>query len=50
MGMYLNPRNKGFQEILQSEYIDKTGWIALVNKTLGTMDKLSCIKIGRAHV
>lgn len=43
MGMYLNPGNRGFQEILQSEYVDKTGLIALVNKTLGTMEKLSCI-------
>ena len=37
MGMYLNPGNKGFQEILQSEYVDKTGLIALVNQTVGTM-------------
>ncbi len=25
MGTYLNPGNEGFQEILQSEYVDKTG-------------------------
>ena len=43
MGNYLNPGNKGFQEILQSEYVDKTGLIALVNKTVGTMQKLTCI-------
>ena len=43
MGTYLNPGNKGFQEILQSEYVDKTSLIALVNKTVGTMEKLSCI-------
>lgn len=43
MGTYLNPGNKGFQEILQSEYVDKTGLIALVNKTVGTMEKLTCI-------
>jgi len=43
MGIYLNPGNKGFQEILQSEYVDKTGLIALVNKTIGTIGKLSCI-------
>ncbi len=43
MGMYLNPGNKGFQEILQSDYVDKTGLIALVNKTVGTMEKLTCI-------
>ena len=43
MGTYLNPGNKGFQEILQSEYVDKTGLIALVNKSVGTMEKLICI-------
>ncbi|MDE7352970.1 MAG: AAA family ATPase [Acetatifactor sp.] len=43
MGTYLNPGNNGFQEILQSEYVDKTGLITLVNKTIGTMGKLTCI-------
>ncbi len=43
MGIYLNPGNKGFQEILQSEYVDKTGLIALVNKTVGTTGKLTCV-------
>ncbi len=43
MGIYFNPGNKGFQEILQSDYVDKTGLIALVNKTVGTMEKLTCI-------
>ena len=43
MGIYLNPGNQGFQEILQLEYVDKTGLIALVNKTVGTMEKLTCI-------
>lgn len=43
MGIYLNPGNKGFQEILQSDYVDKTGLIALINKSIGTMGKLTCI-------
>ncbi len=43
MGTYLNPGNQGFQEILQSDYVDKTGLIAVVNKTVGTMEKLTCI-------
>lgn len=42
MGIYLNPGNKGFQEILQSEYVDKTGLIELINRTVGTMEKLIC--------
>ena len=43
MGTYLNPGNNGFREILQSEYVDKTGLIALINTTAGTMEKLICI-------
>lgn len=43
MGTYLNPGNKGFQKILQSEYVDKTGLITLINKTVGTMGMLTCV-------
>ena len=43
MGTYINPGNRGFQEILQSGYVDKTNLISLVNKSVGTMEKLSCI-------
>ncbi len=42
MGTYYNPGNKGFQKILQSEYVDKTGLIALINKTIGTTEMLTC--------
>ncbi|MCM1026486.1 MAG: AAA family ATPase [Roseburia sp.] len=43
MGIYLNPGNKGFQEIIQAEYVDKTGLIAVINKSVETMGKLICI-------
>ncbi len=43
MGTYLNPGNSGFYEILQSEYVDKTGLISVVNQTIGTKKKLTCI-------
>lgn len=43
MGTYLNPGNEGFQKILQTEYVDKTGLITLINNTVGTMDMLTCI-------
>ena len=43
MGTYLNPGNSGFAEILQSEYVDKTGLISLINSTIGTKKKLTCI-------
>lgn len=43
IGTYLNPGNEGFRKILQSEYVDKTGLIALINKTIGTMEMLTCV-------
>lgn len=43
MGTYLNPGNSGFAEILQSDYVDKTGLISLINRTIGTKKKLNCI-------
>lgn len=43
MGVYLNPGNSGFAEILQTDYVDKTGLIGLINRTIGTKKKLTCI-------
>lgn len=43
MGTYLNPGNSAFEEVLRSEYVDKTGMIALINQSLGTLQKLTCI-------
>ncbi len=43
MGTYLNPGNKGFQKILHSEYVDKTGLIAVINQAIGTTGMLTCI-------
>ena len=43
MGTYLNPGNSGFAEILNSHYVDKTGLIRLINSTIGTKQKLTCI-------
>lgn len=43
MGIYLDPGNSGFQEVVRSEYVDKTGLIDLVNHTIGTRAKLTCI-------
>ena len=43
MGVYLNPGNEGFRRITESEYIDKTGMIRLINKSIGTMKNLICI-------
>ena len=43
MGLYLNPGNAGFAEVLKSKYIDKTMLISQINKTIGTKNKLTCI-------
>ena len=43
MGRYLNLGNAGFQAIRKSRYVDKTGMLAFINSTLGTMDKLTCV-------
>ena len=43
MGFYINPGNENFKEILNDEYIDKTGLISLINKTIDKNDRLTCI-------
>ena len=43
MGTYLNPGNSGFEEIRGSYYVDKSGLISLINQTIGTKQKLTCI-------
>ena len=43
MGTYLNPGNSGFARIINSDYIDKTGMIALLNRTIETTKSLTCI-------
>lgn len=43
MGMYLNPGNSSFSRILKTDYIDKTGLIALINKRVDTEHSLICV-------
>ena len=43
MGIYVNPGNLAFAEIADADYVDKTGLIALINKTIGKKNKLTCI-------
>ena len=43
MGTYLNPGNGGFAEILTDKYIDKTGLINVINGTIDTRRKLTCV-------
>jgi hypothetical protein len=43
MGLYINKGNEGFRQIRNSEYVDKSGLISVVNKTLFTERKMSCV-------
>lgn len=42
-GRYVNPGNKAFQLISNSNYVDKTMLIDLLNARIGTTDRLVCI-------
>lgn len=43
MGNYLNPGNSGFTGIRNDIYVDKTGLIALINQTIDTPRRLTCV-------
>ena len=43
MGIYINRGNADFRETLNSEYVDKTGLIGVVNQLLFTRQKFSCV-------
>ena len=43
MGLYINTGNSGFRESRNGEYVDKSGLIAVVNATLETRQKFSCV-------
>ena len=43
MGTYINIGNAGFQSARNSEYVDKSGLISVVNKSLFTEHRFSCV-------
>lgn len=43
MGTYINKGNESFISALNGEYIDKTGLIAEINKTLNTERRYTCV-------
>ncbi len=43
MGNYLNPGNSGFSGIRNDIYVDKSGLIGLINQTIDTPRRLTCI-------
>lgn len=47
MGTYINKGNEGFISALNGEYVDKTGMIDVVNKTLNTEFRYTCVTRSR---
>lgn len=43
MSVYINPGNKSFRALLDGSYVDKTGLIPLINQTIDTKRRLTCI-------
>lgn len=47
MGTFINKGNEGFRRALNGEYVDKTGMIEIINKTLDTERSLTCLTRSR---
>ena len=47
MGMYINVGNAGFQSARNGEYVDKSGLVQIVNDTLFTKRRFSCVTRSR---
>ncbi|MBQ4296502.1 MAG: AAA family ATPase [Prevotella sp.] len=43
MGIYINTGNEGFRRARNSEYVDKSGLIAVVNNTLFSEARFTCV-------
>ena len=43
MGNYLNPGNSGFAGIRNDIYVDKSGLIGLINETIDTPRRMTCV-------
>lgn len=43
MGKYINIGNVGFQSVRNSEYVDKSGLIAVINNTIDSEQRFSCV-------
>ncbi len=43
MGLYINRGNEAFKSVLNGEYVDKSPLISVVNKTLDTEFRFSCV-------
>ena len=43
MGIYINKGNENFKGVINGEYVDKTGMIEVINKTLHTERRYTCV-------
>lgn len=43
MGIYINKGNGNFKGVVNGEYVDKTGMIEVINKTLNTERRYTCV-------
>ena len=43
MGIYLNPGNYAFAGVCDEQYVDKTGLIGLINRTIDSSGRLTCV-------
>lgn len=43
MGIFINRGNDSFRQILNGEYVDKTGMVGIINKTLDTERRFTCL-------
>lgn len=47
MGIYINKGNEGFKRALNGGYVDKTGMIEIINNTLDTERRFTCVTRSR---
>lgn len=47
MGTFINKGNEGFRRAINGEYVDKTGMIEIISKTLDTERSLTCVTRSR---
>ena len=43
MGTFINKGNDGFRKAINGSYVDKSGLIAAINKTLDTERQYTCV-------
>ena len=43
MGLYINPGDENFRQLRNGRYVDKSGLIGVINKTIDQPERLSCI-------